>query len=70
MSDDEIIRFLMAMTIHVAQIHARHTTKKETNAGPRFSDDSIPIEPEGFARWMGWRGPEEQEREMQNQKGI
>ena len=42
--------------------------RPETNAGPRFDDDSITWEHEGFARWMGWRGPEAQEEEIRNQR--
>src|SRR5437867_1266938 len=65
-TDAEVIRFLMGLAGYIAQLHL--SSKKETNAGPRFHDDSIPAEEEGFARWMGWRGPEEQEAEIRKQR--
>jgi hypothetical protein len=63
MHDDDVMRFLMGVAAYVAELHT-HGQEKKTNAGPRYNDDSIPAEEEGFARWMGWRGEEEQEREM------
>lgn len=66
-TDDEVMHFLMAVAAYVAELHARSRRPgAETNAGVRFSDDSIPWEEEGFSRWMGWRGPDEQEREIRN----
>jgi len=70
MTDDEVVmRFLMAVAGYVAELHARtRRPDKTTNAGPRFEDDSIPWEDEGFSRWMGWRGEAEQEREIHQQR--
>jgi len=73
MTNDEVLRFLMAVAGYVAQLHGRGPEQKEpqeTNAGPRFDAEDIPAEEEGFARWMGWRGPEEQEKEIRKQRGL
>jgi hypothetical protein len=69
MSDDQVMRFLMAIAAYVAELHARPKEKKSTNAGSHYDDDSIPAEEEGFARWMGWRGEDEQEREINKKRG-
>jgi len=68
MTDDQVMHFLMHVSSYVAQLHERTrlATTQPSNAGPRFGDDSIPAEPEDFARWMGWRGEAEQEREIRN----
>src|SRR2546425_3848487 len=63
MNDDTIIAWLMQMTSHIAELHAR-SGQPTTNAGPHFNDkQTITIEPEDFSRWMGWRGQEAQEQE-------
>jgi len=65
LNDDIVLAWLMQMTTHVAEMHARAGKPAATNnAGPRLHDhQTIDWEPEGFSRWMGWRGQEEQERE-------
>jgi len=71
MTDDQVMQFLMAVAGYVAELHraGKHAPAgKESNAGPRFEDDSIPWEEEGFSRWMGWRGEAEQEREIKQQR--
>jgi len=70
MDDDNVIRFLMAVAGYVAHLHAisRETQPSPSNSGEKFHDGSIPWMEEGFARWMGYRGEEEQEREIKNQR--
>src|SRR5437667_6305470 len=60
MNDDQIIDWLIRMTTHVAQLHAG---RKVTNAEPNDGMRTITWEDEAFARWMGWRGEEAQDRE-------
>jgi len=68
MDNDRMIHFLMAVAGYVAELHreTRQAAGKGTNEGDHRYGDSIPWEDENFARWMGWRGPEEQEREIRN----
>jgi len=67
MENDKVIQFLMSVAGYVAELHREtRQAEKGTNKGERFDDDSIPWEEEGFSRWMGWRGEEEQEREIRN----
>lgn len=72
MTDQQIIKFLIGIACYVVQLHERAQTPPEpqTNAGTRFHEDfsTINWEHEGFARWMGWRGEEEQEREIRNKR--
>jgi hypothetical protein len=68
MDDDLVAEFLMQLAGYVAKLHERSRAGAGSNAGPRFDDDSIPWEEEGFSRWMGWRGEEEQEREIRRKR--
>lgn len=66
MEDDFILTFLVQMTARVAQLHAeRTTTQPQSNAGPRYNvKNEHTVYDEGFSRWMGWRGEDQQEREI------
>jgi len=69
MDDEQMAVFLMRLAGYIAQLHERNRgAGAGSNAGPRFEDDSIPWEEEGFSRWMGWRGEEEQEREIRRKR--
>jgi hypothetical protein len=72
MHDEKVLEWLMGITTYIARLHyrLRQAQKPETNAGPRYYEANVyEAYDEGFARWMGWRGQEEQEREMRKQKG-
>jgi hypothetical protein len=67
----KIIRFLTGLAAYVAELHERaRGLRPEVADRPPWwlQTDSIPAVEENFARWMGWRGPEEQEREIQNKR--
>lgn len=68
MGDDDVIRFLMNVAGVVIRLHLKSRVNSPTNAnrGPNWEKDWTEAFDEGFARWMGWRGPEEQEREIRN----
>ena len=62
MKDEDVLAWLIQMTTYVAgELRARKPT---TNAGPQLHDETINWQPEGFSRWMGWRGEAEQQREI------
>jgi len=78
MNDDQaILRWLIGMTTYIANLHNRlhqessHSTMRaESNAGPRFHEKNVyEAYDESFARWMGWRGQEAQEQEINSKKG-
>jgi hypothetical protein len=68
MEDDRVIEFLMAVAGVVIRLHRESRVNSPTNAnrGPNWEKGWSEAFDEGFARWMGWRGPEEQEREIRN----
>jgi len=67
MSNDEVIRYLMLTSAAILRLHSESNKnhspfEKETD----FRADAWEAFDEGFCRWMGWRGPDEQEREIRN----
>jgi hypothetical protein len=67
MSDEVVIRFLMFLAAAILRLH-RNSDKNgpPLHEKEKFGADAWEAFDEGFARWMGWRGPEEQEREIRN----
>ena len=68
MDDEAVLRWLSGMTTYIANLH-QHLKQKpkpeESNAGPRYHEHNVhEAFDEGFARWMGYRGEEAQEREF------
>lgn len=74
MTDQQMMIFLMNLSGYLVQLHERSRDKTAPAAEPAAYDhNTINWEHEGFSRWMGWRGEEDQEREvreMRNEKGI
>jgi hypothetical protein len=66
--DELVLDWLMRAVSYVIQLHHKLTGPID-NRGPRYGDPSIPTEDEGFARWMGWRGEEAQEQELNKMRG-
>lgn len=67
MPTEQVIRFLMFIAATVIRLHQ----KTDRNGPPcdeaaDFRADAWEAFDEGFCRWMGWRGPDEQEREIRN----
>ena len=67
MTDNDVLKFLMSLAGCVVRIWLEsRRNSPPSNAGPHFRSEDRETVDEAFARWMGWRGQEEQEREMRN----
>jgi len=68
MDDETILTWLIQITSHIAELHGR---RNQNNKGPRFHEvRTFDVEDEGFSRWMGWRGEEEQIKETDWPAGM
>ncbi len=69
MDDDQLLAFLIQATTLLVKMRSEQrgaaASPPPSNAGPRFdAAKTYTVEEEGFSRWMGWRGEEEQSREL------
>lgn len=73
LDDEAVLYWLIGMTTYIVNEHHRlktATKAPETNAAPRFHEKNVyEAYEEGFARWMGFRGKEAQEQEINSKKG-
>lgn len=69
MTDEQVMRFLMAVAGEVARLHRKtREDRPQTNAGPKAGGQDREVFDEGFSRWMGWRGQEAQEEEIRKNR--